>query len=409
MQLANKAWKVALPLMLGRAFAMFFTGVFGPISPFLVGEFGLSESEIGLASSAIYVGAIVLALPMGKVIDRRGTRNPLIAGTAMIPLLLLLLSRATGLWAILAVFLFSGLPRTLILPATEKGVAQLISEENRAMIMGAVHSGPPLAGSLISAAVPALAVALTWRMGVASVALFLVPLFFWLRSMLMRLPLEEEDSGAGQPKQNQKQVSIIGMLKQRRFLFPAAICACFQGGHIIILTFFVLYLTEVLALSPVVAGLCLATAQMFAVAGRPAWGVFSDRLFGGRRELPLAIMGGCGTAAFSALAVLPPGIPQWVAFLVAVLGGGSIISARPMVSTFAIEGAGIEDAAKISSILLVSTWSMFIVVPILFGYVVTLTSSWTVAWLLAALLLATGAAIPLLLRRKPRLLDPHPG
>lgn len=386
-------WFIAVALMMGRAFAMFFTGAFGPLTPFLVDEFGLTESQVGLCSAAIYAGAIILAVPMGKLIDQRGMRTPLIVGTFLIPVLMLTLSWSTGLPMILALFLLSGLPRTLILPATEKGVAQATRLGQRALVMGAVHSGPPLAGSLISATLPALAVLLSWRWGVRIMGLALIPLFVILRAMLLRMTTPPRAEKVAAPREVSD--SVLSLVVQPRFWLPMTICACFQSGHIILLTFFILYLAEVLALSPVVAGVLLGTAQILAVAGRPGWGLLSDRLFGGRRDLPLTIMSAFGTAAMLILAYLPEGSSPSVLAPVAMIMGATIISARPMISTFAIERAGLSDAAKISSILLVSTWAVFIVMPILFGFVVTSTGSWRAAWLLVSGLLAAGGALPL--------------
>jgi len=394
-QLNSNAWKIALALMLGRAFAMFFTGIFGPLTPFLTEEFGLTESQIGVTSSAVYAGAIMLVLPMGKLVDQTGTRRPMIAGALMMPLFLLVLSRATGLFMIVAIFFLSGLPRTLILPATEKAVAQVSTSKHRATIMGTIHSGPPLAGSLISAAVPALAVALTWRVGVAVMGLVLIPLALLLRRILCALPLDQDDASDGHAGPGE---SMFALITDTRYLLPIATCAMFQGAHIVILSFYVLYQTDVLLLSPVLAGIFLGMAQMLAVATRPGWGHVSELWFSGRRSVPLAIMSGCGITAVLALSFMPPTPPVYLLAPVSLLIGAGIISARPMISTFAIEQTGLDDAGKVSAILLVATWSMFIIMPIVFGGVVTYTGSWTVGWALTAVLLLGGGLLPTVMR-----------
>ncbi len=388
-------WKIAVTLMLGRAFAMFFTGIFGPLAPFLADEFGLTESQLGITSSAVYAGAVLMVLPMGNLVDKIGTRRPMIAGALLTPLYLLVLSRSTGLAMIIAVFFLSGLPRTLILPATEKAVAQVTTSGGRATIMGTIHSGPPLAGSLISALVPALAVALTWRTGVSAIGLVLIPLALWLRHMLWGLPLDD-DGGDGQRAEDGS--SALALLGDSRYLLPIAICAMFQGAHIVILSFYVLFMTDELLISPVWAGVLLGLAQMLAVATRPLWGHVSEQWFAGRRSLPLGIMGACGTAAIVALMMTPPGSSPYLLVPISLLVGAGIISARPMISTFAIEQSGINDAGKVSAMLLVATWSMFIIMPIVFGWTVTYTGSWTVGWLLTGALLVGGGVLPLVLR-----------
>lgn len=382
-------WKVVLALMLARSFAMFFTGTFGPLTPFLAKEFSLTESQIGLCSSAIYAGALLFILPVGKYIDTRGVKGPMIAGIIMIPLFLLALSRTTGLVLMLLVFFLSGVPRSLILPATEKAVALVVTGKRRASVMGVTHSGPPLIGSILSATLPAIAVAVSWRAGVGGVALVLIPIALWLRTALAKIDLR--DDNGERPDQD-----MGHFLRNPRLILPGMICAIFQSGHIVLLTFFVLYVSEGLALSPVSAGIYLAVAQMVAVAARPLWGMASDRLFVARRDIPLAILGLTGAACFAVLGLLPEQPPGILLPLVAGALGATIIGARPLVSTYAIERAGLADAAKVSSVLLITTWIPFIVVPPIFGHAVTTTGSWTAPWLTMAAFIGLSSFLPFL-------------
>ncbi|MFO8060875.1 MAG: MFS transporter [Bacillota bacterium] len=388
-------WKMVLALMMARAFAMFFTGSFGPLTPFLVAEFDLTESQIGLCSSAIYAGALLCVLPAGRYMDTRNVRGPLTAGILMVPVMLLALSRTGSLALMVLVFFLSGIPRSLILPATEKAVAQIFTGAGRASAMGVTHSGPPLVGSLLSVILPAFAVAFSWRTGVGTVALVLIPLALWLRMVLGKIGLENDT--------DQKPDQDMGhFLRNPDLVLPGLICAILQSGHIILLTFFALYVSQGLALSPVDAGIYLGTAQMVAVAARPLGGVASDRLFGGRRELPLALMGLTGAACFALLGLLPEHPPRIILTLVSAVLGATIISARPLVSTFAIERAGLADAAKVSSVLLITTWVPFIAVPPLFGYAVTAAGSWTGPWIAAACFIGLSAVLPFLQPRRKR-------
>lgn len=66
--------------------------------------------------------------------------------------------------------------------------------------------------------------------------------------------------------------------------------------------YLVLYLRDVVALSLIAADAYLALAQASGMAGRVAFGVLSDRAFGGRRR-PTLLLAGVGSMA-GALALL---------------------------------------------------------------------------------------------------------
>src|SRR5213083_793894 len=78
------------------------------------------------------------------------------------------------------------------------------------------------------------------------------------------------------------------------------------------MAFLALYLQEFVGLALLAASRYLALAQAGGVLGRVAFGVLSDRTFGGRRRTPLVIAG-CGSALCSlAIAFTGPGAGPWL-------------------------------------------------------------------------------------------------
>ena len=97
------------------------------------------------------------------------------------------------------------------------------------------------------------------------------------------------------------------MLLTRDLWLVAIATLMFAAVQTVFMAFLVLYFTDVVALSILVAGRYLALAHVAGMAGRIAFGVLSDRTFGGRRRAPLALAG-IGSALCSvAVAMTGPG------------------------------------------------------------------------------------------------------
>jgi MFS family permease len=86
----------------------------------------------------------------------------------------------------------------------------------------------------------------------------------------------------------------------------------FAGVQTVFLAFLVLYLHDVVRIDLVVAAKYLVTAQVSGAAGRIVFGLLSDRLFGGRRRIVLAIAGVGSIACALALSTTAPGSGFWM-------------------------------------------------------------------------------------------------
>src|SRR5215813_9051829 len=66
------------------------------IGPLLTHSLGLSRTELGLLTSAIWGGMLIGMLPFGMLVDRYGERSMLLAGGTLLVGFLLLASRAAS-------------------------------------------------------------------------------------------------------------------------------------------------------------------------------------------------------------------------------------------------------------------------------------------------------------------------
>ncbi|MBT7029873.1 MAG: MFS transporter, partial [Rhodospirillaceae bacterium] len=68
------ALRVFLPFALGYFASSIFRSINGVIAPDLVRDLGLNATELGFIGSTYFVGAMLLQIPLGILVDRYGPR-----------------------------------------------------------------------------------------------------------------------------------------------------------------------------------------------------------------------------------------------------------------------------------------------------------------------------------------------
>jgi MFS transporter, ACS family, hexuronate transporter len=193
------------------------------------------------------------------------------------------------------------------------------------------------------------------------------------------------------------------VLLNRDLWLVAVATLIFAGMQTVWMAFLALYLQAVVGLSLLGASRYLAIAQGGGVIGRVAFGVLSDRVFGGRRRLPLAIAG-CGSALCSvALAYTGPATSSaWLAPLALVFGVVGI-GWNGVQHTLMAELAGARTAGTAVGLgLAISSLGVTIGPPI-FGWCVTLAGGFRGPWLGLALTMSGGLVLLALVREgRPR-------
>ncbi len=381
-----------LAFLLATAAPELVTMGFGPLTPFLVQAFALTEAQVGLIGSSMAVGSLLFSLPAGALVDSWGSR-PLLTASVFVALFLLLsLSLATGFFFLLTVFFLSGSFRPLCGIASTRAALLSVSQGEQTTAVGVVHVGPSLASAVASAIIPALALAVGWRLGLRFLAAGLLPLGVWLTWILRR----QSELRAPATDRQRDPFSVLGIPDFRKCL---AVWACLTSGIFAFLTFFVLYLHAALGLRETLAGGFLAIAQAMAVVGRPMWGMVSWRFFAGNRVKPAKILGGLGAVTFAGLALLPPEPPAVLMAIIAIAAGIGTLSVRPVGTTLAVQFVPGEDAGRALALLSMVTWTSAMLMPAAVGFIVTNTGSWRLAWLIVAGIMSL--SVPMLVRFFP--------
>lgn len=160
-----------------------------PLAPFLQSELHLKHVQIGMFTSVFFLGAFLLSIPMGWLVDRVGVYWAMAIGQLIIGSFILSIGFANSFSMVCGFLLLAGMGHGAINPATGKAVMSWFSIKGRATAMGVKQTGIPMGGVLAAATLPSLALALDWRKafiiaGTISLLSVLLCLLFYRESHL---------------------------------------------------------------------------------------------------------------------------------------------------------------------------------------------------------------------------------
>ena len=259
------------------------------IASLIRSDLGLTLTQAGSFLSAYYVGPVLMSLPAGTMADQWGIARTLILGQVVIALGLLAVSASTSYTVIVVLLALAGFGYGMLNPTSTKAVMAWSPPRHRATLVGLKQVGLPFGGALGAALLPALGLALGWRAAVAIAAGML------LLTSAVCLMVYRDPPDLARPAARTAGRALRSVLVTRDLWLVAIATLVFAAMQTVWMSFLVLYLQSVVGLSLLGAGRYLALAQAGGMAGRVAFGVLSDRVFGGRRRVPLAIAG-CSSA-----------------------------------------------------------------------------------------------------------------
>ena len=360
-----------------------------PLAPLLLEDLHLTRAQVGLFLPAIYLGGVVMSLPAGWLTDRFGARLTLAAGQCLTGALVAVAAEARHLPLILACLFFGGLGWAVVNPATGRAILQRFPARERGFAMGIKQTGLTLGGILGSLTLPAIALAQGWRaaMTIAAVASLVAA-----AAGLALMPRDRTHAAAGgiEPARFAELGRFLG---NRSLLVLLASGLALGMAQASVLAYLALFARERLGFSVVAAGGLLALVQAGGTGSRLAWGIISDRFFGGRRRpcvIINSVIGGASYLVFASAVALP--LP--VIGAVAVVAGAGAFGWVGLFLALAAEVGGHRYAGLLTGVAVAFAWSGVLLGPPLFGGLLQATGSYGVPWLVLALL-AFGAAIAL--------------
>lgn len=279
-------------------------------------DLGLTLTQAGSFLSAYYIGPVAMALFAGLLADRWGTAKTLVLGQGLIALGLFAAGAAGSYATFVAPLVVAGVGYGTLNPASTTAAMSWFPPRQRATVVGLKQIGLPFGGMLGAALLPALALALGWRLAVTAAALLVVGCAVATAVVYRDPPDPAPARAAGGGR------GPLGAVFRDRDLWLVAVASLvFAGMQTVWMAFLALYLQGVVGLPLLAASGYLALAQGGGALGRIAFGVLSDRVFGGRRRVPLAIAGSGSALCSLAIAFTGPGArAPWLVPLALVFG-----------------------------------------------------------------------------------------
>lgn len=150
-------WAVLFIATLAQAAACFFVQGIGPLAGYFEKDLNLTNSQIGMISSAAQLFPIIGLLIAGELLDRFSERFIIGLGAIFISITLLLGAYTTTYAALLICLFFVGAFYSSAQPGGAKSVASWFPSSQRGFAMGIRQAGLPLGGALAAVLLPFMA------------------------------------------------------------------------------------------------------------------------------------------------------------------------------------------------------------------------------------------------------------
>jgi MFS family permease len=349
-------------------------------SPLLALQQGRSAAEVGVLLALFALSSVVLALPSGRLADRRGLHLPLAlsVGSAMLGAAL------SALWPV-----FGMLCVTALLTGAAAGTAQIAlqhyvgraaadAQQLRTVFSwiaiapaAANFLGPLAAGLLIDHAWPEHEGDLNFRVTYGVLAL--LPLACWL---LARRAPALPPAHEGQNRPGDSVWDLLGLLRMRRLLFVNWLQAMAWDAH----SFALPLIGHERALSASVIGTLMGSFALAAALVRVALPKLTARVPEWRVMLVSSL------TATVALLLYPLTLGAWTMGMCSVVLGFALGAVQPMVVSLLHQDAppgrqGEAMALRVMTINISST-----LMPMLFGSVGAVVGMSGVFWIVASVL-----------------------
>jgi len=273
-----QAWIVGL-LSLNFGILFFDRNALNFLMPFVQPDLHLSNTQVGMFSSALSLTWALSGLAVGRVSDKLGSRKPVVV---IATLLFCVCSVASGLassfFMLLGARLLMGAAEGGVMPVSHSMIVSEVAPERRGMAMGVAQNlGSNLLGSgLAPLLLVPVAIAWGWRAGfyLAAAPGLVTAVLIWVS--LREPPAEVHD--AARPK-----VPLGEAFRHRNVLLCAVISVLLVSYLVVCWAFMPLYLTKVRGFAPETMGWLMATLGLSAGLGSFVVPAISDAV--GRRPV----------------------------------------------------------------------------------------------------------------------------
>ncbi len=380
-------------------------------------EFGLTPVQLGYLFSSFLWAYVFLLIPMGMAVDRYGVRISAGIGMGVWSLATMCVGIAPSVGIILMTRLVMGGAEASSYPAGGRLIREWAPRSERGLATAIMNSGA-YAGPAIGAAVIAWLISLVgWRASFVIAGaigfLWMIGWFFLYRrpedarfiSETERAYILTERDAASDAMQGSGGVSgLLTILRSRTTLGLCLTQGCAVYAQYLFLTWLPSYLETEKHLSVVRTGLFTALPYAVSVLLCIGFGAISDRTLrsggiqSGQRRVGvvLAMLG-------AAVVLFTPMVNSIWLILVLITASLTGLSTSVALNISLINDLlrSPQDSAKAVGILTIGGNIFGLLAPIITGYVISATGSYDWAFIIAGLLLVSGATISWTMTRRP--------
>ncbi len=163
MRIFRSAWFILVVLFLINTLNFFDRLLIGAVGEPIRREFGLSDSSLGLLSTAFTLVYAAAGIPLGRLADRFPRKNIVAAGVFVWSLFTAASGSARNYWQIFALRIGVGVGEASCAPAAASLIADIFPAEKRARAMSIFMLGLPLGIALSFAVSGSIAQTYGWR------------------------------------------------------------------------------------------------------------------------------------------------------------------------------------------------------------------------------------------------------
>ncbi|MGY3188404.1 MFS transporter [Lysinibacillus sp. TE18511] len=378
-------WIIVLVATLSQTAATFVTYGMGPIATFYQTEWNLSSFQAGFIVSAVNIGPIFSMIVFGYLMDKKGEKQIIGWGSILLGFSALLLMLANSYTVLIILLVVVGIWYGSAQTGGSTAIVKWFPDKHRGLAIGIRQTGIPIGGALAS-------VILTYmyhHYNLTSVHLVqgLVAIAGGLIFLLIYQEPKNHIAAVASSVTFKEKLSAI---KNNKELYPIYIVGIVMMTlQMILVAHFMSYLHQEGDYSLTEAGQYLSLVLLGGMIGRVAIAWISDQFFAQKRE-HLLIMVMASAVIFTVL--LPFILQEKILMLLfCFLLGFVALGWYSLYIACVTERSNPHYVALTVSAALTLNQLFIVIAPSLFGFMVTVFSSYQLAMDIVAIFIALGA------------------
>ncbi|MDR1342395.1 MAG: MFS transporter [Prevotellaceae bacterium] len=324
-----------------------------------------TETELGIAGSALFFSYAAGKFANGFLADRVNIKRFLAAGLIISSAVNIALGFSHSFWVFVVLWGVNGWVQSMGSPGCVVGLSRWFTDSARGSYYGFWSASHNIGEALTFIATAFVVSIAGWRWGFEAAGLAGLA-----GAVLVMLFLHDSPASRGllpvaTPKEQSKSVKSaqVEVLKNPFIWILALSSACMYVSRYAVNSWGIFFLENEKSYTAVEASSIISVSSVCGIIGTVLSGVLSDRLFGGRRNVPALIFGICSAAAIALFVFVPRGyfavdifsmalFGLSVGVLICFLGGLMAVDIAPkkasgaalgVVGVASYIGAGVQD------------------------------------------------------------------